>query len=285
MNHPLINLLFNPTESFCVSPDKFAKKSINALSDTVYLQGNNSKSDKFQAVRASDLQFVCINPISGARTDDNVTAYRSFLLEFDTMSLEDQQKLIDNSELPWSARVFSGNKSYHYIITLDKDLPKEVWTFYYKWLLNIFPQADQSCKNPSRASRFGGNVRKDTGKTMNMIVKQRVSQDELDAFLSKSPDAKPSARKKREEKVNLDDLPPGFIPPVLKTLKLGYYHPAFQTGRNQGWFVTACQLAKYGYDEDQCFRALSPFFEEESDFTIDEFENCIKSAVKKVLQA
>src|SRR4051794_13683188 len=106
----MLETIFNPGESICLGKGLFDTESIE-LSKALVI--------------TSDRPFFCINPLSGKRKDRNVTAYRNFLLEFDTICLEEQLRTVKDSDLPYTSRTFSGMKSYHFIISLVDPLGSE----------------------------------------------------------------------------------------------------------------------------------------------------------------
>jgi len=82
--------------------------------------------------------FFCINALNPAldanptepwhrvdlprRADHNVICFRNFLLEIDNMPIEQQVEHVRNL-VPVTAIVFSGKKSYHFIISLTEPMP------------------------------------------------------------------------------------------------------------------------------------------------------------------
>ena len=105
-----LKLLFNEEETVCVSNGKFGYHSVSQNLDKITLV---SPSDKVgdQCITEEDINLVAINPISGFRRDENITAYRTFLMEFDEMSLSDQRTYVEKLDMPYSICIFSGNKS------------------------------------------------------------------------------------------------------------------------------------------------------------------------------
>ncbi|WP_214676866.1 hypothetical protein, partial [Escherichia coli] len=82
------------------------------------------KEDKdVRFIKEDRINLIAINPIKGWRRDDQVTAFRTFLIELDDGSLEEQSKYVKEMDMPFTACIFSGNKSLHFAITLDQDLP------------------------------------------------------------------------------------------------------------------------------------------------------------------
>jgi hypothetical protein len=89
------------------------------------------------------------------------------------------------NKIPVSSVVYSGGKSLHFIISLTEPLPNSVE---YKnlalRLLKMFPQADKTCKNPSRLSRLPGVIRPETNKMQELrYLGNRVHLAELEPLL------------------------------------------------------------------------------------------------------
>lgn len=106
--------------------------------------------------------YIRVNPMRvGGSKDDDVTAYRHALLEFDSgASLGEQYALIKQSELPCTAIVYSGGKSIHAWVRVDAKDRLE-YAERVKRLLDYFEQykPDQKNKNPSRFARLPGMKR------------------------------------------------------------------------------------------------------------------------------
>lgn len=103
--------------------------------------------------------FIRINPIKAlGSTDADVTAYRHALLEFDTIaSVDEQYRIITESNVPCSAVLFSGGKSVHAWVKVDaKD--RIDYATKVKELYTHFAQhkPDEKNRNPSRFSRLAG---------------------------------------------------------------------------------------------------------------------------------
>ena len=105
--------------------------------------------------------YITINPMkSGGSKDDDVTAYRHALIEFDSISKEEQWALYQQSEVPCSAIISSGGKSIHAWVLVDAkdrgeydERVKAVHDYFSSYGLDI------KNKNPSRLSRLPGCVR------------------------------------------------------------------------------------------------------------------------------
>lgn len=137
--------------------------------------------------------FFSINEMHGdGRKDSNVTCFRNFLLESDTVPLEDQINHI-TSKVPVSTIVFSGGKSYHHIISLQDPVSREEYNTICRQLMGFIPEIDKATKNPSRFSRIPDATRADTGAVQKLIyVGHRVPNMELLKIL---PSPKPASIK------------------------------------------------------------------------------------------
>jgi hypothetical protein len=131
---------------------------------------------------------LLINPLTGQsapkkscngityRGDENVHAFRYCLVEFDTLSREDQFKFWSAVDLPVRAIIDTGNKSLHGLIDVQK-LAKvqtsEDWDRHVK--CRLFDQIliplgiDGSCKNPARLSRMPGHYRLEKEKYQRLL--------------------------------------------------------------------------------------------------------------------
>lgn len=112
------------------------------------------------------------------RADHNVVSFRNFLLEFDQGSLEEQQRLV-LSKIPVSAITFSGSKSLHFLISLKDPLHSLTeYKHVARRLFKLFPNADSSCRNPSRLSRLPQVLRPDTGRMQELrYLGQRLDNE------------------------------------------------------------------------------------------------------------
>lgn len=129
-------------------------------------------SGPIQNVTAVDADYVCLNPLNGKKLDSNVTAYRTWLLEFDTIPLQQQLDLLSSLEKFISIRsiTYSGSKSYHALISLSDDIgfpigPKGIEGYSNLFtalvdaaetVLNCPGAVDRSNKNCSRYTRLAG---------------------------------------------------------------------------------------------------------------------------------
>ena len=240
-----------------------------------------SPNDNILSISPSDIVSLAINPIKGFRRDDNVTKFRSFLLELDRGNLKSQYNYIIESKIPTSACVFSGNKSLHFAIVLEKPvISKQIWQFYNQWMLNILKEADQQVKNPSRSIRFPGNIRKETDKEQKLLyINKRINLNDLIVWLNKFPQKKPVPQT-YTPKINAC----GTLQSIPKWVK-EILENGITTDRNKTWFRIAAVLASCNYSYDEAISILEQFYEEEKDFRGSEWARTIQSAYKHVYGA
>jgi hypothetical protein len=254
-----LNLFFNEGEQICFSANKYA-----------YPSESQSNLNEEATV------LVAINPIEGQRNDENVTAYRTFMIELDDMSLENQLNYVKLMEFPYSYCCFSGNKSLHFAIVLDHDIPSDtIYRHTYQWILNIMEQADQNTKNPSRSVRFPGVIRPDTGKEQRVVhMGERISLETLSKWLNKHPHKAPAPlirKKGRSTKANIK----GIKPWAKEALKEGVHN--MDGSRNKTWMSLGCELALNGFNLDDTIYYLGNYFEEQPDFKESEWLTAVRS--------
>lgn len=282
----ILELMFHSDESVCVSNTKFGFHSIplkTALTGTVFLlpplKEGIPAEDQVVPCDSADLTLVALNPIEGYRRDANVKKYRNFLIELDVGTTDEQMDYIRRSGMPYSAMIFSGNKSIHTLISLTKDLPDEkTYRAIATWILNILPLADQNIKNPSRSIRIPGAER-EIGKFQQLYeFKGKVELKDLTVWLNKYLDSKPKERRKPrvsgEEDVEMLKKP--WVIEKLDNARAGF--PGI--GRNQGWFQLASNFRNAGFSEERAIEILEKYFEEEHDFKEKEFLSSISQAFK-----
>lgn len=272
-----LDLLFDSNESVCVTPNKYAYYSVTLEQ---FKSGNitlvNKKKDSYN-YKSSAMELISINPINGWREDSNVTSFRTFLVEIDNGSLQDQLNYILTLNMPYSACVFSGSKSLHFAIVLEKPFESlSTYKYVAEWILNIVKKADQNTKNPSRGIRIPGAIRSSTKKEQKLVdLKRRISMDELNAWLSNFEELRPKPIDEEVEMIT--DL--GFVPIwVVKKLEEGIHNKG---SRNSTWHIIANRIAEAGLNEEEAISVLSGYYEEQDDFPKKEWEYVIRNTVRK----
>lgn len=274
----LLGLMFRDGETVCVSPNQFGCHGIpleNAKSGTVTLLPPNPEHPT-RYCDSSELLLVALNPIKGQREDANCTAYRNFLVELDSGPIKEQKAYVKRMGMPYSAIVFSGNKSLHFLISLENDLSSEKeYRKISEWILAAMPMADQMTKNPSRSIRIPGAYREPGKKQILVEIKGPVKLSDLAIWLNRFPDAKPKARVKRtpSDTKDLTKLKPW----VRRVLENGL-DPS--KGRNQSWYAIAYEFALTGASEGGTVDMLERYFTPDHDFKEKEWRAAIRSAFK-----
>lgn len=279
----ILNLMFREEETVCVSPNKWGYHSMplkEAFSDKVPLVSPNTDRE-IEFCHSDDLKLVALNPIQGFRVDASCYKFRNFLVELDVGPLKDQIGYIKKMGMPYSASIFSGGKSIHFLISLDKDLPnEEAWRKISEWILAILPYADQNCKNPSRSIRIPG-AKRDSSKQALVEYVGPVSAKALGDWLSKHKHLMPKPREKREINTEGDPRYDRLKPFARDIMKYG---PKKNKGRNQQWFAVACEYALAGFSEDETLDILEAVFNEDRDFKKREWKAAIKSGFKHIYE-
>lgn len=272
--------MFKQEETICVSHNKYGYHSIPiemAMGEEVTLVPPNPKHDILH-VHSDELKLVALNPIHGFRNDLGCTAFRNFLVEMDCGPLKEQLNYIKSLEMPYSAVIFSGGKSLHFLISLDQDLPSEkVYRTFTLWIRAIATLADQNCINPSRSIRIPGTEREPGKRQILVEMPGKVKINDFTTWLSKYMHLKPQERQKREvsgkydfsrlNKWTVDKLIRGFDP---------------NKGRNKQWFSIACEFAIAGYSEEDTIDILRDYYTEEHDFKEREWLTAVRSGFKYI---
>lgn len=183
--NPFFDLLFDAGESTCFA--------------------DNPKGTRILPISFFDARrhaFFSINPIDGKRDNDpiaayhhalkprradaNVLLYRNLLVEMDGVSLTEQLEHVEGIKMPFSSCVYSGGKSYHFIISLQN--PLESRASYDEMVRRLYfvlgDRIDSSCKNPSRLSRAPGHLRSEKMKFQSLRdLRSRVDNSLLEEWL------------------------------------------------------------------------------------------------------
>jgi RecA-family ATPase len=160
-----IQSVFQPGEGVCISvartvdDGEVPKDSGVVLSREEWLKkldANHGNPNKFLKTSDRNGIFVRVNPMRiGGGKDEDVTAFRHALLEFDKISKVEQWGIICQSRIPCSAIISSGKKSIHAWVKIDAETRAE-FDAKVKILYQHFEQyePDKKNKNPSRFSRL-----------------------------------------------------------------------------------------------------------------------------------
>lgn len=279
----LLKLMFREGETICISPNKYGYHSMpleKAFEENVKLLNTKFRDSKpieecVEEYPTNELRLVGLNPINGWHDDASCYKYRNFLIEMDVGPLSDQMVYIKRLEMPYSAIVFSGGKSLHFLVSLAEDLPDEkTWRKVSEWILSIVTMADQNTKNPSRRIRVPGAKRDDSKQALVELI-GAVPNKTLGTWLKKYPHLMPKEAEKKPITGNKRF-------PTMKKWMVKALHGDFPAdkGRNKTWFAIACEFVLAGFDEDDTIDILRDFFSPDRDFKEREWKTTIRSAFK-----
>ncbi len=107
--------------------------------------------------------WLRINPLDGSGLGNaNVASFRYALVESDSVSLDEQKRILIETQLPIATMASSGGKSIHAIVRVDAETReeyKERTVFLYSYLKSKGLDVDEANKNPSRLTRLPGATR------------------------------------------------------------------------------------------------------------------------------
>lgn len=113
-------------EDYCVYGSVFCRNSIKAHDAYAYEGKPYTQFDsKGKVMALASGEYLLLNPVqkNTTRKKGNISKFRSFLLESDSLPLEDQKKVflyaMKYHKLPISYILFSGGKSYHGVVSLQ----------------------------------------------------------------------------------------------------------------------------------------------------------------------
>jgi len=249
----LFKTLFNDHEKVCFAMNPYG----TAISDW---------HDILRLEDAMKPEFFCINPLHTSRKDINCTAYRNFLIEFDSLSLQKQMKLIEDIGLPYSTCVYSGSKSFHFIISLENELPDiEAFREMKNRIYSALKDCDKSTGNPSRLSRMPNAMRGSTGKTQSLVrLNGRVPTEKMETWLDsrgcKSPTPEQKVErverlverkiKNKQQQIERSNDPDWFNEIFLNRWTKHFLANGAKTGDTHRHIImAACDFFKNGFSE------------------------------------
>ena len=169
MRNKLLSILFNQDDKVCIGSAK-ETKNITSPFECV---GEYYTINPIGAVDYEHDKKDYYEYLSPRRADMNVESFRNFIFEIDSMPLDDQIRLLVEVDLPFAGLVYSGGKSVHALISLEQSIGgehtlngireyKRVWERVAALIdkkavelgLSSVGVVDQSCKNPSRFTRY-----------------------------------------------------------------------------------------------------------------------------------
>lgn len=164
--------------------------------------------------------WIRFNPLDGKGVkNENVTDFRYALVESDCMTLEEQNALIRELELPVAIMVYTGGKSIHAIVKVDApsyDEYRKRVDYLYSVCKKNGLEIDRQCRNPSRLSRMPGVIR--NGKKQYIIDRNIGKSDfaEWKDWIESINDDLPDPESLSKEWDDLPELSPPLIDGVLR---------------------------------------------------------------------
>lgn len=174
--------------------------------------------DAFGTINEKAGAWIRLNPTTGPNNKD-VTRYAYALAESDSLSIEEQKKLLIGFKLPIATLVESGGKSVHAAVKIDaKDAAeyKQRTLFLFDWLAKHGFIVDENNKNEARLSRLPGAIRE--GKTQKLLATDIGCsswlewKDHIEGF----DDDLPEIHSARDIFDNPAPEPPAIIEDILK---------------------------------------------------------------------
>lgn len=158
------------------------------------------------------------NPSTGSR-DENVVRFDHILVESDSLSIEEQKKLLINLKLPITALIESGGKSVHALVKVQAKDAQEYdqrAKFLFDYLSKHSFIVDNANKNPARLSRLPGAMR--DGKLQKLLATTIgcASWDEWIDNINGVDDDLPEIKSARDMFDNPTPEPPAIIDGVLR---------------------------------------------------------------------
>jgi hypothetical protein len=157
---------FAPTEVVCICDAVEEGRPVSAGSFITIEEWLNRFDDPQSRILSPEREgiFVRINPFKPnlySGSDNDVSAYRHVLVEFDDLPKPEQEKRLRDSGLPITVLIDSGGKSIHGWVRVDAPNRKE-WDARRDLIYSAIPGIDAKNKNPSRYSRLPGAWRSPT---------------------------------------------------------------------------------------------------------------------------
>jgi len=157
---------FAPTEVVCICDAVEEGRPVTAGSFVPIEEWIARFDDPASRILSQEREgiFVRINPFKPnlySGSDNDVSAYRHVLVEFDDKPKAEQEKLFRDSGLPITVLIDSGGKSIHAWVRVDAPNRKE-WDIRRDIIYSSIPGIDAKNKNPSRYSRLPGAWRSPT---------------------------------------------------------------------------------------------------------------------------
>jgi hypothetical protein len=244
-----INVLFDEEDTICIC---------RSPSDYFFI-----KKKDYQGELGKLLAFNPTNPTTKTRKNSDVAKFRSFMIEFDNISIKQQYDVILEIGFPHSTITYSGNKSLHIILTLEQEIEsQDNYYLYSKWIQNIFQaksyRPDPLTKSPSFLTRFP-NVTSDDGFYSQKLLslQGRVNNSDFIEWLNRYSECRPQINKSfideelKPERKSIVELVDWYVFEYLKSSYDGI----------ENWFMCPiCKEEKRAhYGKRLCVKGLNKY--------------------------
>lgn len=269
-----IEILFDPDDMTCMSEDFYGVdcNPLHIFNPQVH-------------------RFIVINSCHQKRNSKNIKKFRNFLIEIDDkdITIDDQMNFIRSIGLPFSSATYSGNKSIHFIISLDypledekkyKDLALELALAikHEKLDKGVIQKASTFTRAPF-AIRDNGNEQR------LLFLGERIKNEILYKWIDSRIESNEkkilkSVTAKKTLKVSAtrrNDTSPSLFSMRNKELSWLFRNEIREGDRNNKWFRIGCQMYSIGFELDDAIHELEQYFHEEHDFSYKEWEAAISN--------
>lgn len=164
--------------------------------------------------------WIRFNPLDGKGVkNENVTDFRYALVESDQLSIEQQNGILHELQLPIACLVYSGGKSLHAIVRIDAGSYSE-YRQRVDFLYNVCDKnglkVDRQNRNPSRLSRMPGVIRNGNKQYLVAANIGYSSWTEWKDYIDSVTDDLPEFESMADAWENMPELSPPLIEGVLR---------------------------------------------------------------------
>ncbi len=263
-----LNTLFEPHEYICLATE---------LTDV--------ETYKLEDIQILNHQWIAINPYhkNQLRDTTHLKKYKNMLFEIDDLSLEEQKLLEEVVGFPHTTKVFSGRKSYHYIICFSESLKLKDYRKIFAWLNAVLGKyIDPKVGHPSVFTRLPGSIRKETGKEQELLTnnKRYYTKEEVYMWLSRFPEKEPKRKGFSHTRVSTNKKPERLNRFTKKMIEEGEY---FGKSRHDATRKSALNMFESGYNEDEVYTILyEKFWQYQADKKEEDLERLVRWAEKTI---
>lgn len=130
-------------------------------------------------------RFVCLNPFKtkNKRETKNVLGRRVITIEHDNLGLKEQENLVEKELPQYTAKVYSGNKSYHYHYKFNNFLTESQEEIIIEKIKKILPKVCQATlSDKARLVRLPGGTH-ETTKKQSTLISVKDNDIDIESFI------------------------------------------------------------------------------------------------------